>query len=272
MKTIGEKIKLFRNECKITQFKLGELAGIAYPTIQKYEQDKINPSKKSLTKIALALGIPVQSFLTVEKLKDTESSFINTLKPNEKLKLFRHCAGWEEIVLANTIISFQGKESTATLGDLKDLTDILNLCEKGTVEISEELSKILSEIFDMPTNFFSEENTRRVDLSEKRIQELTELILSNSDSKKYEVFLTNYVDSLKKEKITLLEELIITLNTTGITKLLDYAKDLSQLEKYTQSDPVSEYINAIIMDNHFINNAKSTSERKNNNNKTSENG
>lgn len=55
--TIGEKIKAKRMEKGLTQKKLGELAGIAEPTIRRYEASKLNPKKETIKKIADGLGI-----------------------------------------------------------------------------------------------------------------------------------------------------------------------------------------------------------------------
>ena len=41
--TIGEKIKAKRLEKGLTQKRLGELSGIAEPTIRRYESGKLNP-------------------------------------------------------------------------------------------------------------------------------------------------------------------------------------------------------------------------------------
>lgn len=43
----------------LTQKKLGELCGIAEPTIRRYELGKLNPKIGTLNKIAKALGVPV---------------------------------------------------------------------------------------------------------------------------------------------------------------------------------------------------------------------
>lgn len=57
--SIGERIRQFRTNQKMTQKQLGERAGIAEPTIRKYESGKLNPKKETLQKIANALNIPM---------------------------------------------------------------------------------------------------------------------------------------------------------------------------------------------------------------------
>ena len=57
-KTIGERIREIRNERGLTQKTLGEKAGIAEPTIRRYELGKLNPKIDTAKKIAAALNVP----------------------------------------------------------------------------------------------------------------------------------------------------------------------------------------------------------------------
>ena len=55
--TTGEKIRAARKQAHLTQKQLGELCGIAEPTIRRYELGKLNPKKETLEKIAVQLGV-----------------------------------------------------------------------------------------------------------------------------------------------------------------------------------------------------------------------
>ena len=55
--TIGEIIRRTRKDKNMTQKQLGEAAGIAEPTIRKYESNRLNPTRETLHKIATALGV-----------------------------------------------------------------------------------------------------------------------------------------------------------------------------------------------------------------------
>ena len=59
---IGEMIKNLRNAYGLTQKELAEKAGIATLTLQQYERNKREPRKEVLSKIAVALNIPVEAF------------------------------------------------------------------------------------------------------------------------------------------------------------------------------------------------------------------
>lgn len=57
--TTGELIRKCRKEAGLTQKELGERAGIAEPTIRKYESNRLNPKIETLQKIADALNVNV---------------------------------------------------------------------------------------------------------------------------------------------------------------------------------------------------------------------
>lgn len=59
---IGEMIRNLRNAYGLTQKELAEKAGIATITLQQYERNKREPRKEVLSKIAVALNIPVEAF------------------------------------------------------------------------------------------------------------------------------------------------------------------------------------------------------------------
>lgn len=65
---IGEKIRSLRKERGLTQKKLGELCGIAEPTIRRYEVETLNPKIETVEKIASALGISAFQLMGAEYL------------------------------------------------------------------------------------------------------------------------------------------------------------------------------------------------------------
>lgn len=64
--TTGEKIRYYRNLRGLSQEMLGELSGIHYATIKKYELGIRNPKPEQLLKIANALGISINVFLDLD--------------------------------------------------------------------------------------------------------------------------------------------------------------------------------------------------------------
>lgn len=55
--TVGDKIKKIRKAKNLTQKQLGELSGIAEPTIRRYESGSLNPKIGTIKKIAFALRV-----------------------------------------------------------------------------------------------------------------------------------------------------------------------------------------------------------------------
>ena len=92
---IGEKIRSLRKRLGISQEQLGEIAGVSYQQIQKYENGTDRVSANRLKKIADALNIPINYFFeeTILKAKETESVYHTlgelTKEEIELIKLFR---------------------------------------------------------------------------------------------------------------------------------------------------------------------------------------
>ena len=71
-KSVAEKIKYYRNIKKMSQDELAEASGINVSTIKKYECSIRNPKPDQLQKIAAALGISVNAFISndIESVND----------------------------------------------------------------------------------------------------------------------------------------------------------------------------------------------------------
>lgn len=70
--TTGELIRQARLSAGLTQKELGERAGIAEPTIGRYELGKLNPKPATLKKIAAALGVQWYELLSNNQDEQTE--------------------------------------------------------------------------------------------------------------------------------------------------------------------------------------------------------
>ena len=69
--TIGAKIRELRKARGLTQKELGEKAGIAEPTIRRYELGKLNPKFETVQKIAKALNVPEAFFYPIDEQIET---------------------------------------------------------------------------------------------------------------------------------------------------------------------------------------------------------
>lgn len=70
--TTGELIRQARISAGLTQKELGERAGIAEPTIGRYELGKLNPKPSTLKKIAAALGVQWYELLSDDSEEQVE--------------------------------------------------------------------------------------------------------------------------------------------------------------------------------------------------------
>lgn len=70
--TTGELIRQKRKQAGLTQRELGERAGIAEPTIRKYESNRLNPKPATLKKIASALGVEWYELLSDDSEEQVE--------------------------------------------------------------------------------------------------------------------------------------------------------------------------------------------------------
>ncbi len=99
-KMIGQRIKQRRETLNISQVKLGEITGVTYQQIQKYEKGTNKVSPERLSHIAKTLGVPLSyffeetdEFIVSEKQEDKVYGIpekkILSLQELELLKNFR---------------------------------------------------------------------------------------------------------------------------------------------------------------------------------------
>lgn len=62
-RTLGVKVRRFREEAGLSQTGLGEMLGVSYQQVQKYERGASRMSVDTLLRLARALGHPIAAFL-----------------------------------------------------------------------------------------------------------------------------------------------------------------------------------------------------------------
>lgn len=92
--TLGEHITALRKKKKVSQQKLGSMAGTSGDLIGRYERDEVKPSIEVVVKLADALGVSLDFLvgktgleLDKEALKRLEQ--ISKLPEEEKHQLYR---------------------------------------------------------------------------------------------------------------------------------------------------------------------------------------
>lgn len=69
--SIGENLKKFRSEKKISQRKLAQAAGVSFAYIQQLEKnEKTNPGIEIINKLSIALGIEVSDLIGIDLEKE----------------------------------------------------------------------------------------------------------------------------------------------------------------------------------------------------------
>lgn len=73
---IGDKIRELREKHKMTQVELAKLAGISNTYLSDIERGRVNPSLKTLDKLAKALGIKIdwEIFLSDDYAKTEQTA------------------------------------------------------------------------------------------------------------------------------------------------------------------------------------------------------
>ena len=70
--SIGKNIKRIREAAGMTQEKLGDILGSNQQLISAYENNRMNPSSKMLTKISAALNVSIDTLFENETVKSDE--------------------------------------------------------------------------------------------------------------------------------------------------------------------------------------------------------
>lgn len=85
---IGRIIHVTRQERSISQSELASLCGLKQPNLSRIENGLATPRRKTLEKIAMALGLQVEDLLSEQKAKEVEAKFSATLSPKNAGLLF----------------------------------------------------------------------------------------------------------------------------------------------------------------------------------------
>ncbi|GAV22428.1 helix-turn-helix domain-containing protein [Carboxydothermus pertinax] len=149
--TLGEKIRLVREERKLTIGELAQRAGISVSYLSEIERDTVNPSIATLRRIAEELGV------SVADLMGKEHSL------GYKLKKLREDMGLTQAELAN-----QAGVSPGLIGQI----------EQGKVQPSLKTIEKLAEVLGTTPCYFILEQTSPEQMLNLMSPELRELLLT----------------------------------------------------------------------------------------------
>ncbi|MBS4200311.1 helix-turn-helix transcriptional regulator [Bacillus sp. FJAT-49732] len=111
---IGNKIREYRKQMKMTQKELGDRAGVKHNTIATYEKGHSSPDQNVIFLLAQALDRPVDDFFPNHR----EEKYLNQLPELTNANL-----DFEELLFLNEIIektlSLEGEERARFLESIK---------------------------------------------------------------------------------------------------------------------------------------------------------
>jgi transcriptional regulator with XRE-family HTH domain len=109
---VGQRIRVLRNDARISQTVLAEELGVTFQQVQKYEKGVNRVGAGRLTKIAGVLNIPVSKLLGLdEDSSATSRGYENSASPLQllttpgALRLLRAYAKLEEGVMRRSVVA-----------------------------------------------------------------------------------------------------------------------------------------------------------------------
>ena len=132
--TIGERIKKERKRINITQEKLGELSGIAGPTIRRYELGKLNPKITTIEKIAKALNVSPAYLMGYgaelpNGAEKRESAGIEIKKRRKALGLTQEQLSHITGISVSDISKYENRNKEVPVSDLEKMASATFICE-----------------------------------------------------------------------------------------------------------------------------------------------
>lgn len=130
--TIGEKIKTIRLSKKMTQKQLGDLCGMADSAIRRYELGGAKPKIETLKRIAAALGVGLEEFLTSSELslfEDMTNLYLKSNFETDKIALLDEYTPQENyLIVTFRKLNEKGRNKVTNYTD--DLSKIEEYTEK----------------------------------------------------------------------------------------------------------------------------------------------
>lgn len=170
---LGEKIKKYREEKKITQVEVAEILGVKPATISKYEAGALEPNIESLKKLAELFEVSVDELLKEDEFDFSKINVLEVLREQEEMQLKGNLYHNTQIIFAYNTNHIEGskltedqtryiyetntllteKESITNLDDIIETANhfklvdyMLDVADKElTEEMIKEIHKILKE-------------------------------------------------------------------------------------------------------------------------------
>ncbi len=130
--TTGENIKRIRIKRNMTQKELGEkLGGISQQQIGQWETGKVNPKIETIQKIAHALNVDWNIFITENYIEKREKEIDTLLNQSEAIKLAGKAFDdpyVENMLLSYSLLNEKGKREA--FNRIEELTEVPRYTKK----------------------------------------------------------------------------------------------------------------------------------------------
>lgn len=109
---LGEKIKKYREEKKITQVEVAEILGVKPATISKYEAGALEPNIESLKKLAELFEVSVDELLKEDEFDFSKINVLEVLREQEEMQLKGNLYHNTQIIFAYNTNHIEGSKLT----------------------------------------------------------------------------------------------------------------------------------------------------------------
>lgn len=109
---LGEKIKKYREEKKMTQMEVAEVLGVKPATISKYEAGALEPNIESLKKLAELFEVSVDKLLKEDEFDVSKINVLKVLREQKEMKLKGNLYHNTQIIFAYNTNHIEGSKLT----------------------------------------------------------------------------------------------------------------------------------------------------------------
>lgn len=220
---LGEKIKKYREEKKITQVEVAEVLGVKPATVSKYEAGTLEPNIESLKKLAELFEISVDELLREDEFDVSKINILEVLREQKSMKLKGNLYHNTQIIFAYNTNHIEGSKLT------EDQTRYIY--ETNTLLTEKESITNLDDIIEAANHFKLVDYMIDIadkELTEDMIKEFHKILKEGTSDSRKEWFavgdykrLTNEVGGLKTTEPKNVER--------DMKKLLDWYKNIKKI-------------------------------------------
>lgn len=109
---LGERIKKYREEKKMTQAEVAEVLGVKPATISKYEAETLEPNIESLKKLAELFRVSVDELLKEDEFDVSKINVLEVLREQKEMKLKGNLYHNTQIIFAYNTNHIEGSKLT----------------------------------------------------------------------------------------------------------------------------------------------------------------